>query len=326
MYHTIIVPLDGSTWSEQALPLASALARRLHAAVQLVRVHIPIVDVMLDGDILGDIQAIDQRWDEQLRQEALDHLMTKAQAIAAEAGVKVSVHLLDGPVAATLAGYIDGIGHSMVVLTSHGRGGLARVWRGSVADALVRRVRAPLIVIRPQDTQATPEAELRHVLIALDGSRWAEEVIPAALEIGRPFDADYTLLQVVEPLVAHTYAPVAGMAELEKEASKGLCADAQHYLEAIAERLREQGVTVTTRTVLSRHPARAILEHAGAHDFDLVAMATHGRGSVGRVFLGSSADKVLRGSQAPVLMLRPQATTGAEVYAAEQPEDVRASW
>jgi nucleotide-binding universal stress UspA family protein len=85
--------------------------------------------------------------------------------------------------------------------------------------------------------------------------------------------------------------------------------EAQAYLDRIAERLREQGLTVQTRTVLHTHPADGILEQTREQGADLIALATHGRGGLRRLLLGSVADKVLRGGNIPMLVCRPQAQT-----------------
>lgn len=307
MYRTILVPLDGSAWSEQALPLACEIARRSAAAVHLVRVYIPLVEVRLGGSILADVPIVEESWNEERRQQELAELQARAQELSHTAGVQVSAHVLDGPVAATLADYIEESGADLVVLTTHGRGGLARVWLGSVVDALVRHVRTPLLVVRPQDGPAGEAAfsSPRSLMIPLDGSPWAEQVIEPAMDLGRLFGAECTLLQVVEPLRAHGYVPGGDMAELTAEATESLCSAARQYLESVAARLRAVDIPVTTRVILGSHAARAILNDAQAHTVDLLAMATHSRGGIARLFLGSVADKVLRGAEMPVLIIRP---------------------
>lgn len=307
MYRTILVPLDGSAWSEQALPLACEIARRSAAAVHLVRVYQPIIEVRLGGSTLADVPIVEDSWNEERRQQELDDLQARAQELVHSAGVQVSAHVLDGPVAATLADYIEESGVDLVVLTTHGRGGVARVWLGSVVDSLVRHVRTPLLVVRPhEDVDGEPVYSApRRLMIPLDGSPWAEQVIMPAMELGRLFGAESVLLRVVEPLRAHGYAPGINLAELTAEATESLCGAARQYLETVAARLRAVDMPVTTRVILGSHPARAILRDAQEHAIDLVAMATHSRGGIARMLLGSIADKVLRGADTPVLILRP---------------------
>ncbi len=82
--------------------------------------------------------------------------------------------------------------------------------------------------------------------------------------------------------------------------------EARAYLDRVAERLRGQGLAVQTRTVLHTHPAYGILEEARERGVDLLALATHGRGGIRRLLLGSVADRVLRGGTTPMLVCRPQ--------------------
>jgi nucleotide-binding universal stress UspA family protein len=80
---------------------------------------------------------------------------------------------------------------------------------------------------------------------------------------------------------------------------------ATHYLDGVAARVRGRGLTVST--VLDRHPSAAagIIEYAKTHPDCLVALATHGRGGLTRMLLGSTSDKVIRGAHGPVLVFRP---------------------
>jgi nucleotide-binding universal stress UspA family protein len=80
---------------------------------------------------------------------------------------------------------------------------------------------------------------------------------------------------------------------------------AQTYLDDVAGGLRDDGLQVETHVTVEPQPATGIVSYARDERFDLVAMATHGRGGVSRALLGSVADKVLRGGHAPTLVVRP---------------------
>jgi nucleotide-binding universal stress UspA family protein len=117
--------------------------------------------------------------------------------------------------------------------------------------------------------------------------------------------ADYTLLRVVEPVIVAD-ARLGGntVSGLDPELRQALQEEAQVYLERVAERLRSPSVRAQTRVVTNRWAAGAILEEAGARAMQLIALATHGRRGLGRLLLGSVADKVLRGASVPVLLRR----------------------
>lgn len=81
-------------------------------------------------------------------------------------------------------------------------------------------------------------------------------------------------------------------------------AEAQAYLDQVAERLHQQGYRVRTQVALGQQPASAILDQAQSLGVDLIALETHGRRGLTRLLLGSVADKVLRGASVPLLIHR----------------------
>jgi nucleotide-binding universal stress UspA family protein len=299
MYRSILVPLDGSRFSEHALPLVAAIAGRSAGALEVVQVHPPSVV----GEGITHVGAPDT----EVWREEKTYLDGAVEKLEATTGVRATARVLDGPVAETLQEYILGRGTDLVVMTTHGRGPLSRFWLGSIADALVHRLPIPLLLVRPQTAlpAAAPKPHLQHLLIALDGSRGAEEILPPAVELGRLMGAHFTLLRVVPP------PPVLGV-ELTGYATGGidlvllekLQNEARAYLARTADGLRRQGLAVQTRVVAGPHVPSAILDEADVGGCDLIALETHGRRGLSRLFLGSVADKVVRGSPASVLVHR----------------------
>jgi nucleotide-binding universal stress UspA family protein len=312
LYRSILVPLDGSTFGEKAIPLALSIARRAGAALQLAQVHIglvaPYADTVLTyQNTLGGL-------DKEPERAYLDKLVQRLTSVA---DVPVTASLLEeGPIAEVLQGWATSTGVDLIVMTTHGFGPLVRSWLGSVADELVRRSTVPVLLVRPQEGKldVTQEPPLRRILIPLDGSELAEKIIGPAVGLGRPRGAEYTLLRVVKPLVLGQYSvepmPVAVvdqtlLARLQ-EMHKGEQAEASSYLERIAEPLRGRSLRVQTRVVIHEQPAVAILDEAKSCQADLIALETHGRSGLPRLFLGSVADKVVRGTSIPVLVQRPR--------------------
>lgn len=289
MYRTIMVPLDGSPFSEQAVPLAVAVGHRTGAKLYLVHVEEPLF-----GEVSESIS-------EQVR-ERLDFL---ARSISEEADISVTVGFLVGRVAEELIGYADQIDADLVIMTTHGRGGLSRAWLGSVADTLIRGSRIPVLALRPRD--AAPRVDTKaidHVLIPLDGSAMSEEVLDHALALGGP-DVHYTLLQVIQlPIAVETVTVTSGFV-LDPRMIEADRAKALEYLNRVAEGLEGRVRQVDTAVLVDPQPATAILAYAEQNDVDLIALATAGRTGVRRLILGSVADKVLRGASTPVLLYHP---------------------
>lgn len=219
--------------------------------------------------------------------------------------------LLEGFVPEALREQMSGKAELMV-MTTHGRGPASRFWLGSVTDALVRTATVPLLLLRPSE-QAPPLAlspPFHHMMITLDGSDLAEQALGPALQLGRLMQTRYTLLRVVKPVVS--LDPTTGWSattDRNEPLARQQLDEAQAYLDRIAERLRGQGLTVQTRLVLHTRPADTILEETREQGVDVIALATHGRGGLQRLLLGSVADKVLRGGTTPLLICRPQIET-----------------
>jgi nucleotide-binding universal stress UspA family protein len=313
MYHNVLVPLDGSTFGEAALPLALNIARRAGARLQLVNVLPPLGPIYTEAVLFTDTNLeLELRQHNLTMQQAyLDEVVQRLKEAAKD--IHVSTRVLEGDIAAALRAHATDSGADLVVMTTHARGPLGRFWLGSVADELVRRLPMPVLLVRPCEGPPVfePEPLLKHILIPLDGEPFAEQILEPALELGRLLGADFTLLRVIKPVFPITY-PVdnASMAQVAQaviertqEMQEQVRLGAQDYLERLAMPLRAKGLCMLTRVEVEDKPALAILHQAGA--IDLIALETHGRRGLSRVLLGSVADKVIRGSNLPVLVHRP---------------------
>jgi nucleotide-binding universal stress UspA family protein len=157
----------------------------------------------------------------------------------------------------------------------------------------------------------------RHILIPLDGSALAEQVLEPVLALGDLMQAAYTLLHVVKLFVLPGYAPVTYAVHLDAQMTQAVQEERQRYLDDLAQHLRVGGREVHTRTIFGAQPVLALLDAAREQGADLIALATHGRSGLARLLLGSVADKVRRGSDIPVLLYRPQVSPTADRAADE---------
>jgi nucleotide-binding universal stress UspA family protein len=223
--------------------------------------------------------------------------------------------LLDGLVAGAINRHAVESGVDLVVMTTQGRGPMARFWLGSVADRLVRDSAIPILFVRPLgiDHALTHDVQFRRVLIALDGSQLAEQILQPAEALAVATQAEVTLLRVVQlwlpdgntPHTRRVSGLKPGVLKQMQEVDRQERTRAEEYLDQIAERLRSRSLVVQTRVVSHVQPATAILDEASTQKVDLISLATHGRGGLKRLLVGSVADKVLRGATTPVLVYRP---------------------
>jgi nucleotide-binding universal stress UspA family protein len=309
MLRSILVPVDGSSFGEHAVPTAASLARKADATLHLVHVHQAVPPAYVAGVAIMDTLELHRRQDEQAYLSDLARRVTEAGPLAVETA------LLEGDVVTALRDYAAAKDVGQMVLSTHGRGALSRFWLGSFADRLVREATLPVMLLRPHEGRADlkKEVALKRVLLPLDGTPLAEAIIEPAAALARLYGAELVLVRVVQPVMRPAYAPegmsVAGLSqalhgELAAIQSR-LQAEAKAYLEGVAARLRTHGTNVETCVVSDEQPAVGILREAQARRADLIAMQTHARRGLPRLFPGSVADKVVRAGGAPVLLNRP---------------------
>jgi nucleotide-binding universal stress UspA family protein len=283
----ILVPYDGSEQSTRALHIA----RHIPASViEVLRVDLMIVPGGVPVETEGDYQAI--------RDD-----LEAAVAPLREAGVNVETTIRIGDPAEEI---IDaGRDCDLIVMTTRGRGAAGRMLFGSTADRVSRHGTTPTLLIR-----STVGAEISNpsrVVAPLDGSDLAEQALPIAVRLAgilgsplhlvRAIDVDNIRAVIHESRSGHA-GPYTG--ETYEDARKVAEERATSYLEAIAEPIRGQGVTVNTE-LLQGTPSFVLLWHT--NEEDLVVMTSHGRHGFRRWYLGSVAEKLVREGKAPVLLV-----------------------
>lgn len=297
--YTILVPLDGSPFADIAGTAAATLGKRMGARLRLLAVHRPHAQ---PPAMFGTARARSFEEDEVKSHELLrGHLEQVHERIRAQSGLDVDARLLEGVPVAVIVAEAEA-GTDLVALTSHGQGGASRYWLGSVTDALVRRLDVPILVVRPPAQGALEPAIHRRVVIPLDGTPETERILDTAIALLGTEGVEYTLLRVCMPLHPVLMA-VATRAEIDRDTAEER-AIASRYLEGLAAGLRARGANVRCEVRFSLYAAPEILAAVKERDATLVALATHGRGPIGRFMLGSVGDKVLRGAPVPVLIQR----------------------
>jgi nucleotide-binding universal stress UspA family protein len=271
---TIAVALDGSASSSSILLAALPLARAWKASLGLVSV----VD-------RPDVPPERRPWLERLTAE-----------LAAE-GLTATFQLRIGSPAEEILAYLDETRPDLLAMATHGRRGMERLRLGSVAEEVLRRAEAPVLVARPE----TAGTRGRALLVALDGSPLAEEILPDVVRLAKATERRVELVRA--SLAAVT---AGGLGEYPMYFPQD---DPLPYLKDVAARLAAQGVTAVP-VALAGRAAAALPAYAEAAGAGLIALTTHGRTGVRRALLGSIAEEMLRQAPCPVLVRR---TSGAPV-------------
>ena len=313
MYKMIMVPTDGSGFEREAIRVGLRIAERSQAKVRLVRVH--CTGAFFGMESSPEAATLSAEVLEQERDRILNDLYNLAAECRKTSGVNIEVSLEDGPVPDALHTYAKRNKVDLIVMTSHGRGGMARLSLGSVTDSLIRRTTIPVLVVKPYPSYLNSQVPdvFKRIIVPLDGSSVAEQILPEVAALAKVEESELALLRVVVP---GTSSQKAVANENTPWWDKGVAA-AEAYLFRTAEKLKEEGFRAKTDVVISEDIAQSIADYAARESADLIAIATHGRGGLSRALKGSVADVVTRTSRVSMLVLRPVGNVDKEVPAEE---------
>jgi nucleotide-binding universal stress UspA family protein len=302
MYKVIMAPTEGSDSERTAISVALKLAQRFEADLRLVRVEAaPLVIETVERPPVLAITEQTLRDERLARLRKLEALGTECRALG---DIRVMTALEDGPVAPALRDYAMKFNVDLIVMSSHSRGGIRRITLGSITDYLIRNTNIPVLVVKPTASLmgATPLETFSRIVVPLDGSATAEQILPEVAALASRLNSTVSLLQVLTPL---TYS--------QKEIMQpGLpwwdddIAAAEAYLTRAASYLTEEGLTVSKDVVLSDDVATAILDYSMRTRADVIALATSGNGGMSRFVFGSVADEVTRKSPSSLLVFHPK--------------------
>jgi nucleotide-binding universal stress UspA family protein len=305
-YHRIMVPLDATGDSEQALPYALRLAELEQATVALVHVSTPPTSLAMSfatAGAEGYAAAMNEDVITEIERQAERRLSALANEIEQVTPVRAEMVLLDDPdVGRALSDYIEKADPELIVMTTHDRTRLERWLLGSMAASLVRRLAAPTLLVKAAEERVplTQRVTIDHILVPLDGSELSRAILPHVRVMALLTGARVTLFTVIEPAII---APPTGMPGAISTIIPNE-ADASAALSAEAAELHDLGLTADAAVVVDPSPRRAILDYAEAQNVNLIAMSTHGRRGLAKLMAGSVAMEILHHSPIPMLMYR----------------------
>ncbi len=292
-FKKILVPIDGSENSEHALESVTGLAEKLSAEIVLLAVTGSHADFDIgDGSAPRDDAGSANRY--------LDH---KAEPLRAR-GLSVSTEVEAGIPADVIMSAARRSGADLIAMSTHRESVIARGILGSVTDSVLRASPVPVLAINPESTAAhvsegwVPST----VIIPLDGSKLAEECVPTALDIAEACGAEAVFIRAVH---LPSYA-ISGPGAEYYGVDYGVSAKrdgAQKYLEQFVEMAKSKGLSASSHAALGNAAARIIEETTNVPDA-MIVISSHGRSGVRRMILGSVADKIVRSSHHPVLVLK----------------------
>ena len=281
MYDRILVPTDGSDIIDAAVDTAFDIAAHHDAAVHFLYV--------------ADSNRPNLEADESDVRDSLlergEQVVGDAAARARERDVESITVVREGDPASGIVEYADEAGIDLVVIPTHGRTGVSRLFLGSITERVVRESETPVLVVRPESTVHFP---FRRVLVPTDGSDVAQSALETGIEVAREYGATLELLHVVD--TASLGPEIGSYVDIDRLEER-----AEDHLADDVETAKAAGLTDVEHAVEYGTPNEEIEEYVTVNDIDLVVMGTHGLTGLDRYLLGSTTEKALRTAPAPVL-------------------------
>ena len=295
-FRNFLVPLDGSHLAESVLPLVERLAAAFAGKVRLLH----IMEQHAPSTIHGERHLTSGT-------EADDYLTTAAARLRT-LGITVEIHVhgaKEGDVARSIVEHTQELDSDIVVLCTHGKGGLREFLFGSIAQQVLQRGTRPILLIPPSVAKQPSVVTLRRLLVPLDGTPAHEQALPAAAAIAQSCKAVMHLVLVIPTLttlsgeraVPGLLLPMTMTAILDLAQQGGA-----EYLERIAATYRADGVSVMAE-VARGDPVPTVLDLADRHAADLIVMASHGRAGIEALLSGSVAPRIAGRTGHPLLLL-----------------------
>ena len=292
MFKNIFVPLDGSKLSEASLAPAAYLAQRLKSPVTLLHI--------IEQDAPAEVHK-----ERHLTQPEEAEAYLKEAARAFPSGVKVETHVHTVPVADVVRSIVE---HAttefqpdLIVMCTHGRGGMRDVLFGNIAQQVVAHTTTPLLLIKPDGSSF----KLEKILVPLDPDSAHDDSLPLADSFARFFDAQLHLLSVIptfstlggEQAAISTLMPATTQALLDMKEE-----NAHQDVHMHRDELHDAGLKVVAETVRG-DPASTIVKIAEQSGADMIILSTHGKAGMGAFWARSVAPKVAQLTKTPLLLM-----------------------
>jgi nucleotide-binding universal stress UspA family protein len=290
----ILVPTDFSEHADHALASAVKLARPVGASIHLIHVvQLPVLAVNPEAPMLPVTF-----WQE-LREHARKRLAPVQKKIEAD-GVHCEIEVIEDVPGFAIPAAAQRVHADLIVMGSRGLTGVKHVLLGSVAERTVRGAACPVLTVKT----ASGELSLRTIVVPMDFSPASQRALELAKSLAKSAGPSHLILvhAYYVPVELEQYLTTHGDPFFDR-LSKGVTKD----LEAILTSLQNAGIS-SEYVARAGTPETVILDVAREKKAGLIAMGTHGRRGITHLLLGSTAEKIVRTAEVPVLTVRERAT------------------
>jgi nucleotide-binding universal stress UspA family protein len=274
MFDPILVPLDGSQLAECVLPHSIAIAGPFDAELTLLR--------MLEKNQAGNSAQLFDLLNWQINKTRATVYLERTRVRLAEARIRARAEVLEGLVAEGITEYAQNQGMKLIILSSHGHTGLSKWGISSTAQKIILSAPSSVLIIRAyqHDIQTGVLASIpvyQRILVPLDGSQRAENVLPIVTQLAHFHKSQIHLVHVVQtPEMARQMPPLQEDIDLSNRVVTRNQEEAGRYLEQMKARSILEGIPVESHLLTSDNAAVALHQLAEQEHIDMVALSAHG--------------------------------------------------
>jgi len=299
MFDPILVPLDGSLLAECVLPHAIAIGRAFDARLVLLRV--------LEKNHASEKAQLFDLVNWQINKTAAKLYLEKTSARLQKSGLRIETAVLEGLVAESITEFALSQGMKLIILSSHGRGGLNQWGISSVTQKIIYSAPTSVLLVRAHQalSDGLVEGQYRQIMVPLDGSRRAENVLPMVALLARFHGSRIQIVHVVRtPEMARQMPLAREDRELSERVVSRNREEAIHYLDQMRLHSPLEGIDVQTHLLTSENTAAALHELADREGSDMVVLSAHGYSGFQQWPYGGTVSNFVLYSKLPLLIVQ----------------------
>jgi nucleotide-binding universal stress UspA family protein len=294
VFNPILVPLDGSPLAECVLPQAVALSQAFSAEVILLHV--------LDKNRVGASTQLFDLLNWQINKTEAKLYLERTSDQLQKSGLQTKAVVLEGPVVESITEFSQGHEIKLILLSSHGHGGVRKWGISSVTNKIILSAPTSVFIVRATQPK---EQSYRRILVPLDGSWRAENVLPMVTLLARNNKSQIQIVHVVKtPEMARHMPPLQEDIDLSDRIVARNREEAQHYLDQIQLRSPLAGIDVKAHLITSDNVTQALHELVDREQIDMVALSAHGYSGNNQWPYGSIVNNFILYGKVPLLIVQ----------------------
>jgi nucleotide-binding universal stress UspA family protein len=294
MFDPILVPLDGSPLAECVLPHAVAMSRAFDAKIVLLHV--------LEKNRTGASAQLFDLLNWQINKTEAKLYLERIGDRLRKSDLRTEAIVLEGPVAESITEFAQSQGMKLVILSSHGQSGLKKWGISSVTHKIILSAPTSVLIARAPQVKEQPYGR---ILVPLDGSWRAENVLPMVTSLARIHKSQIQIVHVVKtPEMARHMPPVQEDIELSRRIVARNREEALHYLDQVQLRSPLAGVEIKAHLIVSNNTTIALHELVDREQIDMVVLSAHGYSGNNQWPYGSIVNNFVIYGKVPLLIVQ----------------------